>query len=450
MPAWDSSAPRKKLPPPMTTATCVPLATTSASWRAMPLTITGSTPTLPPPIVSPESLSSTRLYPRPSAGAKAVGADSGASRLAMSVNGSSLTRSDTGNPAACRGGGPASGPGRTTGPVPRMRSGAGGWPRCRVPSRACERRGQRGPASGSGLTDLEAGEAVDRQAGLVQDLLHGALGLGDRRLLEQDEVLVVGVDPTLDDLHDRLLGLALLLGGLLGDPALGLHGLGRDLVAGEVARARGSDVHRQAARRVLAAAAVLHRDTDGRRQVGGALVQVGGRRAVEDDEPGQHQLLADARRLGLAEGGALLPVVLGGQQRVDVGRLLLQHDVEQTVGQLHEVGVLGDEVGLAVELEQRAVLADDDAVRGGALEALADVLGALDPQELDGLVVVAVGLGERLLAVHHAGAGGVAETLDVGGGEVSHVLSFGCPMWCATARGVRAVLRACRDAVPTE
>ena len=53
---------------------------------------------------------------------------------------------------------------------------------------------------GSGLADLEAGEPLDGQTGLVDDLLHRALGLGDRRLLEQDEVLVVGVDPTLDDL----------------------------------------------------------------------------------------------------------------------------------------------------------------------------------------------------------------------------------------------------------
>src|SRR5205085_12294052 len=103
----------------------------------------------------------------------------------------------------------------------------------------------------SGLADLEAGEALDGEARLVEDLLHRALGLGDRRLLQQDEVLVVGVDPTLDDLGDRLLGLALLLRGLLGDATLGLDRLGRDLVAGEEARAGRGDVHRQAARGVL-------------------------------------------------------------------------------------------------------------------------------------------------------------------------------------------------------
>src|SRR3954451_10634471 len=102
-------------------------------------------------------------------------------------------------------------------------------PRSSEEERGRERAGLRR----SGLAHLEAGEALDREAGLVEDLLHRALGLGDRRLLEQDGVLVVGVDPTLDDLADRLLGLALLLGRLLGDAALGLHGLGRDLVPAE-------------------------------------------------------------------------------------------------------------------------------------------------------------------------------------------------------------------------
>src|SRR3954454_3206848 len=274
-----------------------------------------------------------------------------------------------------------------------------------------------------GLADLEAGEPLDGQSGLVDDLLDRLLRLGDRRLLEQHEVLEVGVDPTLDDLADRLLGLALLLGGLLGDATLGLDRLGRDLLAAEVARTRSGDVHRQAARGVLAATGVLHGDTDGRGQVGGALVQVGGGLPLEDGEPAQHELLADTCRLALDQGRNGLAVDLGREQGVDVGRLLGEDDVEQALGERDEVGVLGDEVGLAVELEQSAVLVHDHAVGGGALEALADVLGALDAQELDGLVVVAVGLGQGLLAVHHAGAGGVAETLDVGCGELSHVTS---------------------------
>src|SRR6478735_12338296 len=64
MPCCASSAPRKKLPPPMTTATWTPERATSATCRATSATTSGSTPRLPPPKTSPESLRTTRLYGR--------------------------------------------------------------------------------------------------------------------------------------------------------------------------------------------------------------------------------------------------------------------------------------------------------------------------------------------------------------------------------------------------
>src|SRR3981189_3139948 len=60
MPRSCSSAPRKKLPPPTTTATCKPRRTTVAICRARPCTTSGSTPILPPPKASPDNLSTTR------------------------------------------------------------------------------------------------------------------------------------------------------------------------------------------------------------------------------------------------------------------------------------------------------------------------------------------------------------------------------------------------------
>src|SRR5690606_31774232 len=63
----------------------------------------------------------------------------------------------------------------------------------------------------------------------------------------------------------------------------------------------------------------------------------------------------------------------------------------------------------------------DDALGGLALGALGGHLLALLTEDLDGLVEVAAGLLERLLAVHHADAGGLAEALDVLGGN-SHGL----------------------------
>src|SRR3954471_3123529 len=62
MPRCWSSAPRKKLPPPVTTAIWTPALETAAISRAMACATSGSTPTLPPPKTAPESFSRTRLY----------------------------------------------------------------------------------------------------------------------------------------------------------------------------------------------------------------------------------------------------------------------------------------------------------------------------------------------------------------------------------------------------
>jgi hypothetical protein len=70
-------------------------------------------------------------------------------------------------------------------------------------------------------------------------------------------------------------------------------------------------------------------------------------------------------------------------QCVDVGGLGGQSGVDDLICQPLEFGVLGDEVGLGVELDQRAALGRDQTFGGRALGALADVLGALDAQCLD-------------------------------------------------------------------
>src|SRR5690606_41633142 len=62
----------------------------------------------------------------------------------------------------------------------------------------------------------------------------------------------------------------------------------------------------------------------------------------------------------------------------------------------------------------------DDALGGLAVGALGGHLLALLAEDLDGGVEVAAGLLERPLAVHHADAGGLAEALDVLGGDLAH------------------------------
>src|ERR1044072_9337789 len=185
MPRWESSA------PPMTTDICTPPRTTSAIWRATACTTFGSTPTSPPPNISPPSLSSTLRKPCP--------------RFSIP---SSLACDCAPPSTVCEGGAP-----------PRSRS------------------------LRSGLADLEAGEPGDRHAGRVEHRLDGLLGVLHRSLLTEDGVLVEAVDPALDDLGQRLLGLALLAGGLLRDAPLGRDDLLGDLVPGDVPRLHGGDLH---------------------------------------------------------------------------------------------------------------------------------------------------------------------------------------------------------------
>src|SRR3954469_8042135 len=96
--------------------------------------------------------------------------------------------------------------------------------------------------------DLDPGEALDAQARAGDDLGHRELVVLGIRLVEQHDLLEEARQPALDDLGQRRLRLALVLRGLGDDLALTLDDVGRDLVAGEVARVGERDVLRDAAR----------------------------------------------------------------------------------------------------------------------------------------------------------------------------------------------------------
>src|SRR4051812_10636036 len=157
-------------------------------------------------------------------------------------------------------------------------------------------------------------------------------------------------------------------------------------------------------------------------ELGGPLLQL----AVDD-------LLDDA--LGLAVGLRLLledaplvgDVVLWNVLERDVLRVH-RSDVDRDIaGELLEVVVERDEVGLALHLDEHAdalLLAlprpahvgvgGDHALGGAASAALGSGSGALLAEDLDGLGLVAARLLEGLLHVHHRGARLLAQRLHLG------------------------------------
>src|SRR3954453_19679187 len=131
------------------------------------------------------------------------------------------------------------------------------------------------------------------------------------------------------------------------------------------------------------------------------------------------RVLGDVGHLAGGDAQLLVAVLLGDLVLGDVeraGRGDVQRDV---LGERDEVVVARDEVGVAVDLEQHADLAVGvDVGLHGALGGLAAgelrrATEPLDTQQLDRLVDVAAGLGERPLAIHHPRACAVAQGLDV-------------------------------------
>ena len=148
---------------------------------------------------------------------------------------------------------------------------------------------------------------------------------------------------------------------------------------------------------------------------------------VETVETTDLQVLADGQNL-------LLQSVLNGAfahlaslESLNVSRSVLDNNVSNVGNELLEVSVLSNEVGLGVYLDDCAYAALitygslDQTLSSDAVCLLGSLSQALLTEQLDSLVEVAVGLGQCLLAVHHAYAGHFAELLYVSSGK-SHFI----------------------------
>src|SRR6185437_2866165 len=192
-PRAESTAPRNMLPPPTTTAIWMPLRAAVVISLAMWPTVSGEMPSGSPPAnASPDSLTTTRRQ--------------GGWVLQVCLTGG-LRGAVAHEPSSRPGGGPT----RRCRSVPR-------------PGRPFLPVGRPG-ASGAGRESASLADLVTREGGHVdlalrQDLLDRLLRVLDERLLQQHDLLEEGVQPALGDLRDGLLGLALVAGDLLRDPAL--------------------------------------------------------------------------------------------------------------------------------------------------------------------------------------------------------------------------------------
>ena len=184
----------------------------------------------------------------------------------------------------------------------------------------------------------------------------------------------------------------------------------------DVTRRERGDLHREVACKRGVAALDLDEHADAR------AVHVAADRgaALDDVETAHGDVLADLRH-------ELEPQIFHGsavdgaaQQRFDARGALAQHDVRQLVDERAEVVVLGDEVGLRVDLEHDVaarllVAANHDATLGrDARGLLVGLRGTGLAQPLGREIDVALGFDQRFLAFHHAGAGALAQFLDQG------------------------------------
>jgi len=220
------------------------------------------------------------------------------------------------------------------------------------------------------------------------------------------DLLEGGVDGLLD-----LLVLGLLDGdGLLGLEHLGGHG---GLIDGN--RVHGSDLHRDTAGDL--GGNLLVEGDDGA-ELAVEVHVLGHERSLDTGIVSQHVLLTGLAGLvgdvlveGVTRGG------LDGLEGLEVGRELGDGGVGDGRGKGLEIRRSGDEVGLATEAHEDGLstvhTAQDSTLGGFVVTPLGEGGLTLLAKDLDGTLEIAVGLGEGLLAIHHAGAGHVAQLLDV-------------------------------------
>lgn len=148
-------------------------------------------------------------------------------------------------------------------------------------------------------------------------------------------------------------------------------------------------------------------------------VDIGDGEAVSDaGEATDAHVLADGEEQLVLRilDGAVAGDPGAAHERVDVSGVLLGDDSSHALDKVVERLAVGDEVGLAVDLDHNTDTVDDGGVSHALSSHAAGLLRlrgeALFAQIHDGLFHIALALDEGLLAVHQAAAGGLAELVN--------------------------------------
>ena len=160
------------------------------------------------------------------------------------------------------------------------------------------------------------------------------------------------------------------------------------------------------------------------------VVHVPGGRSVDTDHLRQHDLFADLVDHFLVRF-AKCPRVVVGRRLVKqgigpVGSGSVQQLPGAVFGQGPEFVVVGHRCRLALQFDhcrRRSVVGDGDGdttFGGGVIGPLEHHLLVLFLEDLDRLLLVAVGFDQRLFAFHHRQVGQLSQFLDLCGSDIRH------------------------------
>src|SRR6056297_232449 len=269
------------------------------------------------------------------------------------------------------------------------------------------------------FTNFETDEIPDLRTFGLEQRADGLVGILDERLTDQRDLCQVLVQTANDHLFDDLGRLAGVLCLRPENLFFLLQHVGRHRIGVDKGRVQRGHVHGDVAREIFVAAFKADQDANPATvnvTADHPAVGVDTLNAANLDVLAQlgHQLLAT--RLDAVAG-----FKLGLAKCRDVVVARGERQIGHAVGKGAEIIVLGNEVRFAVDLDQHCtagVGGFDNCAFGGYPPGLLVGLGqpAL-AQMFDCGLDVAAGFNQRLLAFHHAGAGALAQFLDLGCGN---------------------------------